>query len=241
MKRLLILLVAVITSALVLITASGFRQMERKTPAGTCVYVSNNSAAALNYGRATGSITATGVDFSDGIATVEVGEECSLAYTAGLTPAGSFTIAAWVNRGISGPAYIAIQSDSGTNNRQYTCFIDASGDLGLFIWTAGTTAPGDNHTTSGGPVTAGAWVHCAAVYTYIGNGSSTCDLYVNGVLNTTENGWVGPVYQSGNQPLQFQRSHPSTGATTSFDDTLVIHRALTATEIKQLYEGGRQR
>lgn len=217
----------------------GFRHLERTPPWGACLISTNNHGGIRNAGTSTGSITATGVSFSGGVATVEVGEECSLAYTSGLTPAGDFTVAAWVNRASGGTAYIGMQSDSGTNNRQWAAFVDSTGNAGLFIWKSGTTSPGNNFSTTGNPVTAGTWIHVACVYDYVTDGTSAGYIYINGVLNSSDTGWVGPVYQSGNQPLLFQRAHPTTGATVQFDDTLLFHRALTATEIRQLYESGR--
>jgi hypothetical protein len=79
------------------------------------------------------------------------------------------------------------------------------------------------------------WQHVAFVYQYVGDGSSTMTLYINGVARGSSTAAVGPV-QKNAQPLELGRYYWSSGYARYFngliDNVRIYNRALTASEIR---------
>jgi Concanavalin A-like lectin/glucanases superfamily len=91
-------------------------------------------------------------------------------------------------------------------------------------------------TTSNATYVAGRWYHVAGVYA-----SSTAYLYINGALDKSQDTPNGPIYYGGSAssigsegcgaPIQYFNG--------KIDDVRIYNRALSAAEVKQLYNAGR--
>lgn len=247
MKRLLILLVAGITSALVLITASGFRQMERRVPAGFIFYTSFNAANADDYTSSgfdfsanNGASTADGVGFVDSSNDYFSGTTSSVVEYDGST---SMTIGIWTKRSSGTGSAVIFHNGRTLNNTPYKYWSLRTLGSSFAVKLADGT---DNVLKSSGvSVSDGAWHHCVAV---IDADTDVLTLYVDGDVAGTEDissiddcSNSDPLTMgimldtSGNPDLAGLRWHGY------FDDPFIKIGTLTATEIKQLYEGGRQR
>lgn len=163
----------------------------------------------------------------------------SVPDVASLQLSGSWTVSTWVNPSAlpaSGLYYGVLSKTNASSNMNYVLTVDnASGLFG-----AGAPKWVVEFNQSSGPVwyaadqtsiSTGTWYHLAGVWD-----SSTHNLYLylNGILVATQNtGANVPDSGSGNNLTIGSRGATHTAGT--LDDTRIYNRALTASEVKQLY------
>ncbi|HEY6018428.1 MAG TPA: LamG-like jellyroll fold domain-containing protein, partial [Candidatus Paceibacterota bacterium] len=157
----------------------------------------------------------------------------NLGTSASLTPT-NFTIAGWVYYSSTGYCYNYIYSNSrdvsGGNGIDFKIY--CNGSLNGSIWNAGSSV------AVGVSVQAyvGKWVHVA----FTADGSFL-RMYVNGALAATQAQTISP----GTPSLATCIGSMGTGGCASFtlngklDDVRLYNRALSASEIKQLYNMGK--
>jgi hypothetical protein len=91
-----------------------------------------------------------------------------------------------------------------------------------------------DHQTGTANLTTGIWYHVAAV---LDRGANVFQVYVNGVsiLNVAESGAPAP----NNEPLVLGRTPWGERWNGALDDVRIYNRALSATEIGQVFQGAR--
>lgn len=156
------------------------------------------------------------------------GQYIDVGSNAALNPA-NFTISAWVKPGDFSGNYNYIYSNSrdccGTENGINVAI--KANKLNTQIWNGGVS----EDLTSTGSVSSD-WTHVATTYD-----GSTIRLYLNGVLDSSENTALGvgtgPNYTTLIGCLAY--IPPNFCGNGNFDDIRLYNRALSAPEIKQLY------
>lgn len=230
----------------------GFRQIERRPPAGMITGYTFNGANANDFtgrghnGTLTGGATATsGVVTLDGVNDyVAIADDDDLSVQVSGTDE-AWTFAAWVNMD-DATAFRIVSKDAAAGaggQREYSLHTTGSDYLILLLIKDSDSA--NINRVSDNTLTAyeGTWIHLSAVY----DGSESASgitLYVNGDSVASTAGSSGTY--TGMEPTSAGVRIGSLQSASSFadgqiDDLLFFRRALTATEIRQLYEGGRQR
>ena len=148
-------------------------------------------------------------------------------------PEGAMTISGWFKGGGKSPSMGGLGTQGGSDTRGYHFGINNGNDVGFGIASNNTTVVSLNvnnlHNND-------VWTHYVAVFTP----STSLEIYQNGVSigqNTTsipatqyqDNGRAFRIGERGNNDVWF---------VGSIDDVRVYNRALSATEIKNLYNAG---
>jgi hypothetical protein len=157
--------------------------------------------------------------------------------SSSLNPANQLSIAFWIKiNGITnewspiihkgGPALV-----SGHSNREYTVWLHRQANLAI-------ASAGDNsgqHTLSSKPITKGKWLFYTAV---VDRRNHSMKVYLNGVLNTQSADSYSS-FNNNNHELVFggrgEGRSTYSPPKAVLDDIRIYNRALSADEIKQLY------
>jgi hypothetical protein len=151
-----------------------------------------------------------------------------------LAPAGPFTIAAWVNvasfpANSGGAGYIVGKTKSPTTAGWR---LAAGNSTGTFVISA-TAAPGGDVSyilSESSAVTAGTWLHIAAVFVPNGN----LDVYLGGALSRSSGNVGAPLDDPASTARLGCRSDGSGYFDGALDEVRIYGRALDATEIAAL-------
>lgn len=154
--------------------------------------------------------------------------------TASLSVSGNITVALWAKWTASGDYFVALsKNDSGNNRNGYAFWTDAVLDQQMVFQIANGT--GNREVFSGGAPNDGRWHHFVGTWD-----GTTMRMYMDGVEG--DNAPYTNTLVSSEYPLHIGRNAPPTGAEYfpgSLDDVRVYNRALSATEVKQLYNLGK--
>lgn len=181
--------------------------------------VANDSSGSSLKGSLGGSATWTqgriggAVDLTASGSSISFGDSPAI-----IENKSALTIAFWIRAAPNAPEYVPIFHNQ-TNSSQVTFQIvkSASGNLEFKVFTSSSiTAKTFNNPTSGS-----GWNHVVGVYD-----GAKLYIYVNGSLSST------PVDQSG---LTKDTFGPLLLANGSFDDVRIYSRALSASEVSELY------
>lgn len=193
-----------------------------QTAIGTC----NTSGSAWGNG-ATGkfnnSLNFDGTDDKVGMS------------TAVLNSSGNFTLSTWIRPSSIGNVWYILTENFGGSYRagQFVLLMNSTGKIVLSRHRTSTNSV--DELVSTGSVTSGAWNHVVTVYS--GNDTSM-SIYINGKLDPA-NTTVTNTASSGNGNTTIG----SNGADNSFtfngqiDDVQIYNYALSAAQVKQLYNG----
>ena len=161
-------------------------------------------------------------------------------------PVFPFTTSAWTKlNSLSADSTIVTSSDTGSNGiySGFTVMVLANGTLSLNVGNnVGCCDAGVRNTfnSAAGVITTGQWYHITAVYTSISNFTA----YVNGVsIPLTSSGGGGAMNYATNNKFRIGTHYDANTTTTKYtngliDEVRLYNRALTAGEIKGLYDMG---
>lgn len=177
------------------------------------------------FGEASSALSVNGTN-----AYVSIAHNGSLSFGA---PSNPFTVAAWIKTSASG-VQIAVSKarpNSGSANIDYNFGLNSSGNLQFWRWNSSTGQDSVNY--AGTALNDGEWHHIA----FVNENSSSHKLYLDGQLvESSTDTWTSN--NQSNQPLEIGRFKNYTSATHYFngqiDDVILLDRALTANEIKEI-------
>lgn len=181
------------------------------------------TAAAGHYG---------GSNLSTSFASASA-QYCSIADNASLSITGSMSISAWVYMANVNTYKMIVTKFGASGNYSFSTFVHAAGNIVIFNASNNGTELTTAQTSTG--LSAGVWYHLCFVY----NGTDM-RIYINGALAT--NGSSNPkAYTSGiyNGTAAFRIG--ATDQVSPFymngrvDDVAIWNRALSASEVVQLY------
>ncbi len=146
----------------------------------------------------------------------------------------TFTISAWVNLDTTAPAHSyhsSIVDRCGNNQDGYWFYVGNNGKPGLLTFTSGSY----DVVGSSSAISAGKWVHLAAVYERAA--ANEIKIYIDGELDK-EGSVSVQAGSSNNNVIIGDRSslHRLDG---KIDEILIYNKTLSASDIKQLYSGSR--
>jgi len=159
--------------------------------------------------------------------------EIADASQVGLDPAGSFSIAAWVNPESANINRVIVGKDV-AGARQYALIIDAANKIYVLVFNAAQAYTESTATTALGTAT---WYHVAVTYQYIGAGTSKINLYLNGASDRAEiTNAIGPVV---NTATAFRIGAREFGGAENYfdgliDEVIFWNTNLTAAEVLQV-------
>ncbi|MHB1162907.1 MAG: LamG domain-containing protein [Minisyncoccota bacterium] len=139
----------------------------------------------------------------------------------------------------SWPGFISKEDSSVSPRTGYNCFLSSSqgtyNKLGCETWVSGT----QDGVTSSMTVNDNMWHHAVFVRDISG---STMKLYVDGVLNSSSAlSSTGSTANSVNLVLALRNASPNVASLflqTNLDDVRIFNRALSASEVSQMYNAG---
>jgi hypothetical protein len=199
-----------------------------------------NDAAGSNHGTIHGAlinqsgIISTAYQFDN--------DYVSIPNTSGQFATGDeLTISIWINvanSSVSSDAAICLDATS-TGSYKYLIYIaggTTSDYVSLYIRTASGVATA-NYSVADGTLFNGSWHHLTGVYKR-SDSTQRLKLYLDGNLSASSLGYNEPI-QSTTNPLVFGKWGSSTGGFYGkIDQTAVWDRALTASEVSELYNSG---
>jgi len=149
----------------------------------------------------------------------------------------AMTISAWIKPGIVTVGILCIICNSNSNSANFPWGLEFNRTAGRFSLSQAGNGSGTLSAINNTNLKAGVWSHVVAVRTYVSTLSWPTTLYLNGVADGS-----GTIARSGqsNQTVAIGRY----GANNNYyflgsvDDVRVYNRALSATEITQLYNMG---
>ena len=194
----------------------------------------NNTGTFTNFTRAT---NAKAGKLGQGMSFDGTDDYALVTSTAALRPTNNFTISVWAKfTDFSDYRIILMHDDNGGGDDGYGIRGDTNRKATFFATNAnGFTA---QSITSVAVMTAGQWYHLTGVYR-----NSVLEIYINGVLDSTKTA-SGDVVYSVTTNLNIGRRGGTSSPNTIFmkgalDDLRVYNRALSASEVKQLYLMGK--
>ena len=158
-----------------------------------------------------------------------------------LSGTSTVTVAMWVNRTYStvgGHALVEASTNFNNSTTGFGLFPDDSTCSGIM---AGVHGNGGYSINCYKQPSSGAWHHLAVVYDKTQPGNSEVALYIDGVLQTpTKNLYtVSNTNAFGNNPIYlFSRGGTQEYTAGVMDDLRLYNRALSASEVQQLYQAG---
>ena len=162
-----------------------------------------------------------------------------------LTATSAVTVAAWVNRtytsgGTNGNTLFEFSSNFNNVNNAFAFFPDEAPDCGVTAMEIGIDGNVGYNIKCYAQPTSGVWHHLAVVYDMTQAAANEVNLYIDGVLQTA----LSQSYNSNNigkfgtYPLYlFSRAGTTSFSGGQMDDLQLYNRALSATEVKQVYTG----
>lgn len=161
----------------------------------------------------------------------------SVPFNSAFQLAHNFTLAAWINPTLSNDGnfhFIVGQvtfTDTTDSNSTYKLYIDIDGTIGLYNLAGGAFA-----IQGTAVVPANKWTHVVAT-----SDGATVNIYVNGVLDKSLSYSTSFAHGSSNDNIQMGQNlstaaQPFKGA---IDDVRIYNRALSQTEITELYNQGK--
>ena len=163
--------------------------------------------------------------------------------TISLSTTNAVTVAMWVNRtyasgGANGTTLFELSSNYNNNPGTFAFFPDEAADCGTQAMEIGIEGNVGFNVKCFAQPTSGVWHHIAVVYDMSQGSANEVNLYIDGVLKTA----LSQTHTSDNTgafanfPLYlFSRAGTSSFAGGEMDDLQVYSRALSATEIQNLY------
>jgi len=150
----------------------------------------NDSTSNANISTNHGATAGTG-PWSGGAATIGNANYIDAGSSSSLAPSGNFTISGWANQVAAGSNANDIigRDNSAPPNREYILRLTTSGNVYAYVYDSSGNSTG---ITGGSAISFGTWVCLQAVYTYIGSGTSSYTIYVNGTQVGTSSIAIGP-------------------------------------------------
>ena len=162
-----------------------------------------------------------------------------------LSATSAVTVAAWVNRtygsgGTNGDTLFEFSDNYNNYGDVFAFFPDEAPDCGVTAMEIGIDGNTGYNIKCFAQPTSGVWHHLAVVYDMTQAAASEVNLYIDGVLQTA----LSQSYNSNNSgkfgtyPLYiFSRAGTSSFSGGQMDDLQLYNRALSASEIQQVYGG----
>jgi uncharacterized membrane protein len=160
-----------------------------------------------------------------------------------LTATNAVTASMWVNRtyttgGTSGTTLFEFSNNYNDNSGSFGFFPDEAADCGTSAMEIGIDGNAGHNIKCFAQPTSGVWHHLAVVFDSSQTAANEVNLYVDGVLQTA----LSQTYSSnntatfGNFPLYlFSRAGTTSFSGGQMDDFQLFGRALSASEIQQIY------
>jgi hypothetical protein len=199
----------------------------------------SNTGTLTNMYQATSTVAGK---LGQGLSFDGVDDYIDAGASSSLKPSFPFSVSFWVKRAASGDAARITTGDTGGSGVYSGYMVYAQSDLSVQIGDNGADcAPGSRYTmvSSTAPVGIGGWYHVVVVFSGVHsfsafvNGASVALSYSGGSANSM-------VYGAGSR-LRMNSSY-ACGTTIrekgSIDEVRIYNRALSATEITQLYKQG---
>jgi hypothetical protein len=158
-----------------------------------------------------------------------------------LSGTSTVTVAMWVNRTYSksgGHTLLEFSTNYNSSTTGFGLFPDDNTCNGIMAGVHGNVGYSVACYTQ---PSSGVWHHLAVVYDKTQAGSSAVNLYIDGVLQTATSRpyTLTNTNSFGSNPLYFfSRGGTQEYTAGEMDDLRLYNRALSATEVQQLYQGG---
>ncbi len=213
-----------------------FNNQDMNWKTGTVNDVSGNANNGQLLGKFSTTTSPVPGKMGQGLRFDGVGNYVNLGTSATLIGAGTKTIAMWVNLVSTGAGeYLYTQYDgSGTNSWGKSILVNSNGTIQAAWTSAGFSTP---YYLSTNAILFNKWSHVAFIFS-----GSTGTLYINGVSQGSQS--IGTEDTNVDQLRLCGRwgATANTGNAVmckgSLDDVRIYNRALSASEVKQLYLAG---
>jgi hypothetical protein len=163
----------------------------------------------------------------------------SVQSNASLNLNTGFTLQAWIKTTSSARQFAIAKFSDAANGRGYAFGTNAGN---LYAELAKTDASFSNISTGGATVNDGNWHFIALTYTYVTDGTSIANFYIDGKLNSQATNVVGPIQSSVSNFTLGRRNYAGflDYFTGQIDEASVSNVVRSATDIRTAYEVGKR-